>query len=130
MIVLVWGAALVVSPGTTARLEGSPTTRPHHAAKRRRRDPPPLGPRQLTAHTPSTAGPIRERPTFVKKRFLNLKKCNQRTRAETLAAALLLTEGRAPPLLITFDEEQDQQRSPSTRRCPFSVPRKVFLDCY
>nr|XP_037868175.1 5-hydroxytryptamine receptor isoform X2 [Bombyx mori] len=73
---------------------------------RRRREPPPPRPTSADGAPPS-GRPIqsaRDR-RFVKKRFLNLKKCNQRTRVETLAAALLLTEGQSTSTVDTLDEE-------------------------
>ncbi|CAK1554241.1 unnamed protein product [Leptosia nina] len=73
---------------------------------RRRRDVPPARPSSADGAPPS-GRPIqsaRDR-RFVKKRFLNLKKCNQRTRAETIAAALLLTEGQSTSTVDTLDEE-------------------------
>ncbi|VVD05816.1 unnamed protein product [Leptidea sinapis] len=74
---------------------------------RRRRDPPPPRPTSADGVTPTLRPPIqsaRDR-RFIKKRFLNLKKCNQRTRAETIAAALLLTEGQSTSTVDTLDEE-------------------------
>lgn len=73
---------------------------------RRRREPPPPRPTSADGAPPS-GRPVqsaRDR-RFIKKRFLNLKKCNQRTRAETLAAALLLTEGQSTSTVDTLDEE-------------------------
>nr|ABY85410.1 putative serotonin receptor 5HT1A [Antheraea pernyi] len=73
---------------------------------RRRREQPPPRPTSADGTTPS-GRPVqsaRDR-RFVKKRFLNLKKCNQRTRAETLAASLLLTEGQSTSTVDTLDEE-------------------------
>ncbi|XP_045498766.1 5-hydroxytryptamine receptor [Colias croceus] len=73
---------------------------------RRRREPPPARPTSADGAPPS-GRPVqsaRDR-RFVKKRFLNLKKCNQRTRAETIAAALLLTEGQSTSTVDTLDEE-------------------------
>ncbi|KAJ8721847.1 hypothetical protein PYW08_004249 [Mythimna loreyi] len=85
---------------------------------RRRRDPPPPRPTSADGATPS-GRPVqsaRDR-RFVKKRFLNLKKCNQRTRAETLAAALLLTEGQSTSTVDTLDEEP--------RTTAFTINEKV-----
>ncbi|XP_063891803.1 5-hydroxytryptamine receptor [Helicoverpa armigera] len=85
---------------------------------RRRREPPPPRPTSADGATPS-GRPVqsaRDR-RFVKKRFLNLKKCNQRTRAETLAAALLLTEGQSTSTVDTLDEEP--------RTTAFTINEKV-----
>ncbi|KAG7308894.1 5-hydroxytryptamine receptor [Plutella xylostella] len=76
---------------------------------RRRREAPPPRPTSADGATPD-GRPIpiqsaRDR-RFVKKRFLNLKKCNQKSRAEkSLAAALLLTEGQSTSTVDTVDEE-------------------------
>lgn len=87
---------------------------------RRRREPPP--PRPTSAEGAAPVGkpiqPARDR-RFVKKRFLNLKKCNQRTRAETLAAALLLTEGQSTSTVDTLDEEP--------RTTAFTINEKVSV---
>ncbi|XP_045772677.1 5-hydroxytryptamine receptor [Maniola jurtina] len=85
---------------------------------RRRRDPPPPRPTSADGAPPS-GRPVqsaRDR-RFVKKRFLNLKKCNQRTRAEKLAAALLLTEGQSTSTVDTLDEEP--------RTTAFTINEKV-----
>ncbi|CAH2096512.1 unnamed protein product [Euphydryas editha] len=85
---------------------------------RRRREPPPPRPTSADGAPPS-GRPIqsaRDR-RFVKKRFLNLKKCNQRTRTETLAAALLLTEGQSTSTVDTLDEEP--------RTTAFTINEKV-----
>lgn len=86
---------------------------------RRRREPPPPRPTSADGATPSGRPSIqsaRDR-RFVKKRFLNLKKCNQRTRTETLAAALLLTEGQSTSTVDTLDEEP--------RTTAFTINEKV-----
>lgn len=85
---------------------------------RRRREPPPPRPTSADGAPPSgrPIQPARDR-RFVKKRFLNLKKCNQRTRAETLAAALLLTEGQSTSTVDTLDEEP--------RTTAFTINEKV-----
>ncbi|KAL0883427.1 hypothetical protein ABMA27_016808 [Loxostege sticticalis] len=89
---------------------------------RRRREPPP--PRPTSADGAVPAGrPVqsaRDR-RFVKKRFLNLKKCNQRTRTETLAAALLLTEGQSTSTVDTLDEEPRTTAFTVNEKAPASV---------
>ncbi|XP_041978779.1 5-hydroxytryptamine receptor-like [Aricia agestis] len=89
---------------------------------RRRIEPPP--PRPTSADgAPPTGRPIqsaRDR-RFVKKRFLNLKKCNQRTRAETIAAALLLTEGQSTSTVDTLDEEPRTTAFTINEKAPPSV---------
>ncbi|KAM3962601.1 LOW QUALITY PROTEIN: 5-hydroxytryptamine receptor [Aphomia sociella] len=85
---------------------------------RRRREPPPPRPTSADGAPPS-GRPVqsaRDR-RFVKKRFLNLKKCNQRTRTETLAAALLLTEGQSTSTVDTLDDEP--------RTTAFTINEKV-----
>lgn len=93
---------------------------------RRRREPPP--PRPTSADgttTPSgrTVQSARDR-RFVKKRFLNLKKCNQRTRAETLAASLLLTEGQSTSTVDTLDEEPRTTAFTINEKAPSVSPEK------
>ncbi|XP_013187900.1 5-hydroxytryptamine receptor [Amyelois transitella] len=88
---------------------------------RRRREPPP---RPTSADGAAPSGrqvqSARDR-RFVKKRFLNLKKCNQRTRAETLAAALLLTEGQSTSTVDTLDEEPRTTAFTINEKLPPSV---------
>lgn len=88
---------------------------------RRRREPPP---RAVAADGPPPSGrPVqsaRDR-RFIKKRFLNLKKCNQRTRTETLAAALLLTEGQSTSTVDTLDEEPRTTAFTINERAPPTV---------
>ncbi|KPI98646.1 PREDICTED: 5-hydroxytryptamine receptor [Papilio xuthus] len=89
---------------------------------RRRREPPPPRPTSADGATPS-GRPVqsaRDR-RFVKKRFLNLKKCNQRTRAETIAAALLLTEGQSTSTVDTLDEEPRTTAFTINEKVPSSV---------
>ncbi|XP_022129638.1 5-hydroxytryptamine receptor [Pieris rapae] len=88
---------------------------------RRRRDPPPARPSSADGAPPS-GRPVqsaRDR-RFVKKRFLNLKKCNQRTRAETIAAALLLTEGQSTSTVDTLDEEPKTTAFTINEKAPVS----------
>lgn len=89
---------------------------------RRRREPPPPRPTSADGAVP-TGRPVqsaRDR-RFVKKRFLNLKKCNQRTRTETLAAALLLTEGQSTSTVDTLDEEPRTTAFTVNEKAPASV---------
>ncbi|XP_061715674.1 5-hydroxytryptamine receptor [Cydia pomonella] len=92
---------------------------------RRRTEPPP--PRPTSADGTTTPGrPVqsaRDR-RFVKKKFLNLKKCNQRTRTEALAASLLLTEGQSTSTVDTLDEEPRTTAFTINEKAPSVSPEK------
>lgn len=94
---------------------------------RRRRDPQPPRPTSADGTAPTGRPSIqsaRDR-RFVKKRFLNLKKCNQRTRTETLAAALLLTEGQSTSTVDTLDEEPRTTAFTINEKAPSVSPEKT-----